>query len=90
MDITAFLEEVQTVARNSLNYSQNVHDRERCKRLLSLSCGQYADLLERPSAEVKAKLSQELGHITPKLGGDAAVFDEQGHILLMDRVDGSG
>ncbi len=35
-------------------------------------------------------MSRELGHITSKLGGDAAVFDEQGHILLMDRVDGSG
>lgn len=90
MDITALLEEVQTVARNGLNYSQNVYDRERYKRLLTLSCNEYADLLERPSAEVKAKLSQELGHITPKLGGDAAIFTEQGHILLMDRVDGSG
>lgn len=90
MDIAALLEEIQTVARNGLNYSQNVYDRERYERLLTLSCNQYADLLELPATEVKAKLSQELGHITPKLGGDAAIFSEQGHILLMDRSDGSG
>ena len=90
MDIAELLEEIQTVARNGLAYTQSVYDRERYERLLTLSCNQYADLLELPSAEVKAKLSRELGHITPKLGGDAAIFNGQGHILLMDRVDGSG
>ena len=90
MDTAELLEELQTIARNGLNYTQNVYDRERYERLLTLSCNQYADLLDLPSAEVKAKLSQELGHITSKLGGDAAIFNEQGHILLLDRIDGSG
>lgn len=90
MDITALLEKIQTVARNGFNYTQNVYDRERHERLLALSCDQYADLLERPSTEVRTKLSRELGHVTPQLGGDAAIFTKQGHILLLDRVDGSG
>lgn len=90
MDISALLEEVQTIARNGLNYTQNVYDRERYERLLELSCNHYAELLEVPSAEVKEKLSRELGHITPKLGGDAAIFNGEGEILLMERVDGSG
>ena len=45
MDISELLEELQTIARNGLNYSQNVYDRERYERLLTLSCSQgYADL----------------------------------------------
>ena len=90
MDIPALLEELQTIARNGLTYAQNVYDRERYERLLELSCRQYADLLDAPSAEVKARLSRELGHITPKLGSDAAIFNDAGEVLLMERVDGRG
>ncbi len=90
MDLPALLEELQTIARNGLAYSQNVYDRERYDRLLELSCAQYADLLDVPPAEVKAKLSHELGHITPKLGSDAAIFNDAGELLLMERVDGRG
>jgi ADP-ribose pyrophosphatase YjhB (NUDIX family) len=32
----------------------------------------------------------ELGYITPKVGADGAVFNENGEILLMERADGSG
>lgn len=90
MNITALLEELQAIARNGLAYAQNVYDRERYERLLELSCGHYAELLEVPSAEVREKLSRELGHITPKLGSDAAIFNDAGEILLIERVDGSG
>lgn len=90
MDIAALLEEIQTVARNGLNYTQNIYDRERYERLLTLSVQSYSELLGRSSPEIRTKLSRELGHITPKLGGDAAIFNEQGHILLLDRIDGSG
>lgn len=90
MDAIALLEEVQTIARNGLNYTQNVYDRERYERLLGLCVQGYSELLDRPPVEIRTKLSGESGHITPKLGGDAAIFDEQGRVLLMDRVDGSG
>jgi len=90
MDTAALLEELQTIARNGLAYAQNVYDRERYERLLELSCGQYAELLDLPSAEVKARLSQELRYITPKVGGDAAIFNQTGEILLMERNDGTG
>ena len=39
---------------------------------------------------IQAAFFKEMGHITPKVGTDAAIFNEQGQILLMDRVDGSG
>jgi len=37
-----------------------------------------------------ARFDAELGSITPKLGADAAIFNEKGQILLMERTDGSG
>ncbi len=55
MNLPALLEELQIIARNGLAYSQNVFDRERYERLLELSCGNYAELLAIPPAEVREK-----------------------------------
>ena len=90
MNTLALLDELQTIARNGLNYAENVYDRERYERLLELTCQSYSDILSLPSNHVREKLSGELGHITPKVGADAAIFNDKGEILLMERVDGSG
>ncbi len=76
MDIAALFEELQTVARYGLNYLQNVYDRERYERLLALSVESYSGVLDRPLPEIRTKFNRELGHIAPKLGSDAAIFDE--------------
>lgn len=91
MDMFALLDEIQVIARNGLHYStNNPYDHERYERLLSIATQQYSKLLDMPEEEIQARFSQEIGHITPKIGADAAIFNERGEILLMDRVDGSG
>lgn len=90
MDLFTLLEEVQTIARNGLNYTENSYDRERYERLLALSAESYSDILDVSASELQAKLTGELGSITPKVSGEAAIFDNQGRILLMDRADGTG
>lgn len=90
MDLYNLLDAVQTIARNGLNYCENDYDRERYQRLLDLAVNEYSALLDQPTAEIKAAFQKEFGHITPKVGADAAIFNEKGEILLMDRVDGSG
>jgi ADP-ribose pyrophosphatase YjhB (NUDIX family) len=87
MDFYSLLEEVQTIARNGLHYAENPYDIERYRRLLSLAEVQYNQLLEIPAQEIKQRFAAELGQITPKVGADAAIFNEQGQILLMQRVD---
>jgi len=89
-DIYALLDEVQTLARNGLHYATNNYDRERYERLLSLTTQAYAELLDLPGDTLRARFARELGQITPKVGADAAIFNSEGEILLMDRVDGSG
>ena len=90
MNTLALLDELQTIARNGLNYGENVYDLERYERLLELTCQSYGELLVLPSEQIREKLSGELGHITPKVGADAAIFNDAGEILLMERIDGSG
>jgi len=89
-DIYALLDEVQTLARNGLHYATNSYDRERYERLLALATQSYAELLDLPEDAIRARFARELGQITPKVGADAAIFNPEGEILLMDRVDGSG
>ena len=90
MDIFSLLDEIQTVARNGLAYSANPYDRERYERLLQVATDSYSALLDLPAGELRARFQRELGYITPKVGSDAAIFNEQGEILLMERADGSG
>lgn len=90
MDIYSLLDEIQTIARNGLNYCENGYDRERYERLLQLATRTYADLLDLPQEQIRARFDNELGYITPKVGADAAIFNRQGEILLMERADGSG
>jgi ADP-ribose pyrophosphatase YjhB (NUDIX family) len=90
MDMFSLLDQIQHIARNGLNYAQNSYDRERYEKLLSLTAGSYADLLDQPVEKIQELFLAESGHITPKVGADAAIFNERGEILLMERVDGSG
>jgi len=90
MDIFTLLEEIQAIARTGLHYTSGSYDRERYERLLALSSQMYHDLLDLPLGEIEARFGAELGSITPKVGADAAIFNEEGEILLMERVDGSG
>ena len=87
MDILPLLDELQTIARTGLNFTESPYDRERYARLLQLATEYYGQALDLPPANVRARLTQELGYITPKVGAEAAIFDEEGRILLVQRSD---
>ena len=90
VDIFSLLDEVQTIARNGLYYASDDYDRERYERLLGLAAHTYEELLAVPDEALRSRFLSELGYITPKVGADAAIFNERGEILLMDRADGGG
>jgi ADP-ribose pyrophosphatase YjhB (NUDIX family) len=87
VDILPLLDELQTIARNGLNFTTNPQDRERFQRLLALVTKYYGQALDLPSADVRQRLVGELGYITPKVGAEAAIFDREGRILLVQRSD---
>lgn len=90
MDIFSLLDQIRIIARNGLHYTQDSYDRERYERLMGLTTQTYQEILDQPADEIRARFLAELGHITPKIGADAAIFNADGEILLMDRADGSG
>ncbi len=90
MDIFSLLDELRTIARNGLLFASDAYDCERYERLMRLATQTYGELLEVPDETARARLWNEMGYITPKVGADAAIFNESGEILLMERADGSG
>lgn len=90
MDVFSLLDEIQTIARNGLYYTSDVYDRERYEHLLRLATRTYSELLEEPDEAIRTRFLGELGYITPKVGSDAAIFNDRGEILLMERADGTG
>lgn len=86
-DLPALLEELRRIAQNGLVYADNPYDRERYGRLMEIACAEYGALAGLSSEEVRERFASELGHVTPKVGVDAAVADEQGRLLLVRRAD---
>ena len=87
MDILPLLDEIRTIACNGLAFSESPYDIERYQRLLDIASTYYGMSLDLPAAQVRQKLSAELGYITPKVVTVAALFDTEGRLLLELRAD---
>lgn len=87
MDLLTLLDEVQAIARSGLHYSEDPFDRERYQRLLDIAVREYSEQLDIEPERVRARFALEVGTITPKVGADAAIFDDQNRILLVRRAD---
>lgn len=82
-----FLEELRSIAQLGLNYTKDPFDKERFQRLLELTSIKYSELSNTPVDRIIERFQKELGHVTPKVGVDAAIFNNDGKILLTKRTD---
>lgn len=84
--VLPLLDEVRIIAQNGLEYSDDPYDKERYERLLRLVSECYGELGDLPTAEVQSRFADRIGHVTPNVGGQAAIVDETGQILVMKRA----
>lgn len=87
MELLELLDELRVIGQNGLRYADDPYDEERYARILELVSQSYGETLGLPPGEVRDRLGEELGHVTPKVGAEAAIFDSEGDILLMLRSD---
>ncbi|MBZ0289569.1 MAG: NUDIX hydrolase N-terminal domain-containing protein, partial [Anaerolineae bacterium] len=85
--ILALLDEIRAIGQLGIHYAENPFDRERYERLLRMASQEYAAISGLPENDVDALFRRELGYITPKVGCNGAVFNPQGHVLLVKRSD---
>ena len=61
MDTFPLLDELQTIARNGLQYAENPYDTERYERLLVLATQAYSKVLDLPAETIRAQFAKESG-----------------------------
>ncbi|MCH7662017.1 MAG: NUDIX hydrolase N-terminal domain-containing protein [Euryarchaeota archaeon] len=87
MDLLPLLDELRIHAKNGLKYADDPYDEHRYGRTLDLVSEYYGEAVDLPPEEAKDRLRRDLGYVTPNVGGEAAIFDGEGRILLMKRDD---
>ena len=85
--LQGWADELRAIAKNGLLFADNEHDKANYRRLLRLAAEIFAATDTRDVEEVLRLYSGAVGYVTPKAVGDAAIFNDQGEILLIRRKD---
>ena len=85
VELLSLLDELRIIAENGLEYADDRYDRERYERIMQLVEQYYGRTLRLPQESVRANLQEGLGHVTPKIGATAAIFDDEDRVLTMQR-----
>jgi len=85
--ILRLLEQVRAIAQTGLHYSSDPYDRDRYKQLFDLSLEEYSSLIEIDIDEIRSIFLKEIGRVSPKSAASGAIFNDDGHILLIRRSD---
>lgn len=72
-----------------LHFAENIYERERYKRIQDVSLELFALASTQPLAKLEPLRATIFTHPAPFPGGDAAVIDDAGKILLVRRADNS-
>ena len=81
-------DELRTIANLGLQFADNEYHKERYTRILSLSARLIAVLEHRSPDAVLAQLQDNLSHVSPLAGAEAAVFRDDKLLLIRRRDDG--
>jgi 8-oxo-dGTP pyrophosphatase MutT (NUDIX family) len=87
IDGSSLLAQIRELAETGLRDSSDIYDLGRYAQLLEIANEYARHDLELPPRETRSGLATALGAVTPKLGGNAAIFDDDGRVLLMLRTD---
>jgi len=85
--ITLIADELRSLARNNLQYTNDPYQIQRNQRVLELAAQLQSLTDTRPLAEIQHIFSQDLGYITPLSVVDTAVINPEGQVLLIRRAD---
>jgi ADP-ribose pyrophosphatase YjhB (NUDIX family) len=78
---------LRAIAANGLHWTTDEHDRARYDRLLTLAAELLSLADTRSAPAIERAYRGDLGMRTPFVAVDAAVFDAEGRILLIQRHD---
>lgn len=81
-------DELHAIANDGLQRSaDDAYHTRRYERIRRLAATIYAAQADVPASVVAEAYEDDSWHVSPVLGGDAAIFNQQGEILLIQRRD---
>ena len=86
VDVLPLLDELRVIGQSGLMDADSPYDRKRNERLLELASEYYGRTIELPPEEIRERLAADLGYATAKVSAGAAIFDDDGRILLVKRT----
>lgn len=82
------LDQLRAIASEGLQYATNDYDKQRYEKLLGLTAAEYAQITDHFSEdEIRQLLYRDIGTITPKLGIDVMIPNENSELLVLLRSD---
>ena len=70
-------DELRSIANEGLQYSESEYDRSRYNRLVDLSARLVNQLENTPLEDINHQFSGSLTHLSPNIGVDAVVWQEE-------------
>ena len=86
-NLLSLLDQIRAIATEGLTFTKNEYDVERYRKLFDIVVKKYADISKISSKEIIKNFKKETGAITPKVGVDIAIFNENNEILILKRSD---
>lgn len=86
--LLAILDEIRAIAQLGLNYTKDSYDKERYETLLAIASREYGNASELDDEFVKQLLRKELGYITPKVGVNGIII--QNNMVLLEKRSDDG
>ena len=87
-DLSLIADELRALANKGLFYAENIHDRERYEKILSISARMLSVLTRHNADEILALYRDHLTHVCPFLGVETAVFRGDSIMLIKRHDDG--
>lgn len=75
--------EIQAIGQIGLAYSRDQFDIERFERLREIACEMVSCKSSLPQDEVRDSIAFDQGYVCPKVDTRAAIFDDEGRILMV-------
>lgn len=85
--IAQIADDLRALAANGLHYGTNPYDIERYHRIQRLSAELLSMVDGRSADEIGRIMQEDVGVRTPAVAVDAAIFDPEGRILLVQRAE---
>ena len=86
--LSLIADELRALANRGLFYAENIHDRERYEKILSISARMLSVLTRHNADEILALYRDHITHVCPFLGVEAAVFRRDSIMLIKRHDDG--